>query len=66
MTPIEQVENRLPEKRKALLHHLRANDWNVVSVDDTESDWALNEKWQIESTRENKGATLINALVFQI
>ena len=58
MTPIEQVENRLPEKRKALLHHLRANDWNVVSVDDTESDWALNEKWLIESSRENKGATL--------
>ena len=52
MKRIEQIENRLPEKRKALLHCLRANNWTVVGIDDSESDWALDEKWLIESTRE--------------
>jgi hypothetical protein len=58
MKHIEQIERHLPEKRRALLHCLRANNWKVVGVDDTESDWALNEKWLIESTRECKGAVL--------
>jgi len=58
MKHIEQIEKHLPEKRKALLLCLRANNWKVVGIDDTESDWALDEKWLIESTRENKGAAL--------
>lgn len=58
MKHIEQIEKHLPEKRKALLRCLRTNNWEVVGIDDTESDWALDEKWLIESTRENKGATL--------
>lgn len=58
MKPIEQIEKHLPEKRKALLHCLRANNWKVIGIDDTESDWVLDEKWLIESTRENKGAAL--------
>src|SRR5690349_4099718 len=59
MKQIEQIEKHLPEKRKALLHCLRANNWKVVGIDDTESDWALDEEWLIESTRENKRAALI-------
>ena len=58
MKNIEQIEKHLPEKRKALLHCLRANNWKVVAIDDAESDWAFDEKWLIESTRENKGAAL--------
>ncbi|MEZ6142222.1 MAG: hypothetical protein R3B84_16815 [Zavarzinella sp.] len=58
MKHVEQIEKHLPEKRKALLHCLRANNWRVVGVDDRESDWALGEKWLIESTSENKGAAL--------
>lgn len=58
MKRIEQIEKHLTEKRKALLHCLRANNWKVVGVDDTDSDWVLDEKWLIESTRENKGAAL--------
>jgi hypothetical protein len=58
MKHIEQIEERLPAKRKALLHCLRTNDWDVVAIDDTESDWAIDEKWLIESTRGNKTATL--------
>ncbi len=58
MKHIGQIEKHLPGKRKALLQCLRANNWRVVGIDDTESDWALDEKWLIESTRENKGAAL--------
>jgi hypothetical protein len=58
MKRIEHIEKHLPEKRKALLHCLRAHNWRVVGIDDTESDWALDEQWLIESTRENKGAAL--------
>lgn len=58
MKRIEQIEKHLPAKQKALLHCLRENGWEVVGVDDTESDWALGDKWLIESTRENKGASL--------
>lgn len=58
MKRIEHIEKHLPEKRRALLHCLRAHNWNAVEIDDTESDWALDEKWLIESTRENKGAAL--------
>jgi hypothetical protein len=56
---IEQVEKHLIEKRKSLLQCLLANNWRVVGIDgDTESDWAVAEKWLIESTRENRGAAL--------
>src|SRR5262249_39623132 len=58
MKRIEQLEKPLPDKRKALLHRLRAHDWEVIAVDDEDSDRALDEKWLIESTRENKGAAL--------
>lgn len=58
MKHIESIEKHLPDGRKALLHCLRAHNWEVVGIDDTESDWALDEKWLIESTRENKGAAL--------
>jgi hypothetical protein len=58
MKRIDQIEKHLPEKRKALLHCLRAHHWEVVGVDDEESDWALDERWLIESTRENRGAAL--------
>ena len=58
MRQIEQIEKHLPEKRKALLHCLREHDWIVAGIDDEDSDWALDEKWLIESTRENKGAAL--------
>ena len=58
MKQIEQIEKHLPEKRKALLRCLRENDWRVIGVDDADSDWALEEKWLIESTRENRGAAV--------
>jgi hypothetical protein len=58
MKRIDQIEKHLPDKCKALLHCLRAHDWQVVGVDDEESDWALAERWLIESTRENRGAAL--------
>ena len=58
MKQIEQIEKHLPAKRKALLHRLREHCWKVIGIDDTGSDWALEEKWLIESTRESRGATL--------
>ncbi len=58
MKHIEQIEKHLPEKRKALLRYLTTDSWEVVGIDDTESDWALDEKWLIRSTRENKGVAL--------
>ena len=58
MKHIDQIEKHLPDKRKALLHSLREHNWKVVGVDDAESDWALDEKWLIESKRENKGVGL--------
>jgi len=58
MKHIEHIEKQLPDKRKALLHSLREHNWNVVGIDDENSDWALDEKWLIESTREHKGAGL--------
>ena len=56
---IEDIEKHLPPKRKVILHCLRANDWNVFEVSDEGTDWALDQKWLIESTRQNKGATLV-------
>ncbi len=58
MKRIEHIEKQLPDKRKALLHSLREHNWKVVGIDDADSDWALDEKWLIESTRENKGVGL--------
>lgn len=58
MNCIEHIEKQLPEKRKALLHSLREHNWKVVGIDDADPDWALDQKWLIESTRENKGAGL--------
>lgn len=58
MKRIEDIEKHLPQKRRALLHCLREHNWEVVGVDDEDSDWALDEKWQIESTRESKGAAV--------
>ena len=52
-------EKHLPDKRKALLHSLREQNWKVVGVDDADSDWAYEEKWLIESIRQNKGAQLV-------
>jgi hypothetical protein len=51
-------EKHLPQNRKALLHCLRTHGWEVTGVDESEAEWALDVKWMIESTRENKGATL--------
>jgi hypothetical protein len=59
MKRIEHIEKHLPNKRKALLHCLRAHNWHVVGFEDAESDWALDEKWLIESARENKATSLI-------
>ena len=58
MNRIEHIEKQLSDKRKALLHSLREHNWKVVEIDDADSDWALDEKWLIESMRENKGAEL--------
>ena len=58
MKRIEHIEKHLPDKRKALLHSLREHNWKVVGIDDSDSGCALDEKWLIESTRENKGAAL--------
>ena len=58
MKPIEHVENHLSDKRKALLHSLRTHHWEVVGVDDADADWALDEKWLIESNRENRGVAM--------
>ena len=52
---IEDIEKHLPSKRKALLYSLRENNWEVVRIDDEGSDWGYDQKWVIESTRENKG-----------
>ncbi len=54
----EKKEKHLPQKRKALLHRLRENNWMLVGIDDSDSDWALDEKWLIESTCESKGLAL--------
>ena len=51
-------EKHLAQNRKALLHSLRTHGWEVTGVEDSEADWALDVKWIVESTRENKGATL--------
>jgi len=59
MVRIEEIEKQLPVKRKTLLTRLRENNWKVVNVDGDYSDWALDEKWLIESVRENKGFRLI-------
>ncbi|MDA7493006.1 hypothetical protein N8510_02805 [bacterium] len=58
MKRIEHIEKQLPDKRKALLRSLREHNWKVVEIDDANSDWALDQKWLIESTRENKGGAL--------
>ena len=59
MHGIEQIEKHLPDKRKMLLRSLRTHNWDVVSVDDDNvDDWALDQRWLIESTRENKGVRL--------
>jgi len=57
MKPLDD-EKHFPAKRKALLHRLREHNWDVIGVDDSEADWALDVKWVIESSRENKGSTL--------
>ena len=59
MVRIEEIEKQLPVKRKTLLIRLRENHWKVVNVDSDYSDWALDDKWLIESVRENKGFRLI-------
>ncbi|TCI84852.1 hypothetical protein [Tenacibaculum sp. M341] len=59
---IESIEKQLPPKRKNLLHLLRHNDWEVIEISyDCHSDnyyWAFDQKWIIESRRENYGFTL--------
>jgi hypothetical protein len=59
MQSINELEKHLPPKRKALLHALREHGWEVIGVDTSGLDWALDMKWSIQSIRENKGATLI-------
>ncbi|HYF48443.1 MAG TPA: hypothetical protein VEJ63_03505 [Planctomycetota bacterium] len=67
MKSIDEIEKHLPPKRKVLLHALRKHNWEVIGVDDSALNWALDMKWTIQSTlkwsiqsnRENKGATLI-------
>jgi hypothetical protein len=58
MHQIENNEKHMPAKRKSLLIKLREHNWKVLGVDDKDSDWALDEKWLIESTKENQGFTL--------
>ncbi len=58
MQPIETIERNLPDKRKSLLRLLRTHNWHVVEFDDAEADWALDSKWLIESTHEEKGYRL--------
>lgn len=55
---IEDIEKQLPAKRKAFLLALRSNDWKVVAISCEEADWAFDEKWIIESTRQRKGFSL--------
>ena len=55
MRKIEIIEKHLPSKRKELLYYLRENNWKVVEINDEYSDWAYDEKWIVESTRENYG-----------
>ncbi len=55
MKQIEQIEKHLPAKQKALLYSLRAHNWKVTGIDEGTQDWALEEKWVIESTAENIG-----------
>lgn len=58
MKPIESVEKHLPQQRKVLLHSLRSQGWEVMWTDDSDASWSLQEKWSIESTRENRGIAL--------
>ena len=58
MKQIIELEKQLEPKRKSVLYALRDNNWDVTGVENEFSDWALDEKWFIESTRENKGYSL--------
>ncbi len=55
MKYITDIEKNLPPKRKTLLYNLRKNNWEVVKISNDFSDWIYDEKWIVESTRENKG-----------
>lgn len=59
MKTIEEIEKGLPTSYKTVLYGLRENNWDVISIDDDNSDWALDHKWIIQSTRENKGFILV-------
>lgn len=58
MNKITVIEKSLASKRRSLLYCLRENNWDVIEINDDYADWAYDEKWVIESTRENKGFTL--------
>lgn len=55
MKKIEHIEKQLPPKRKELLYAIRENNWEVIEINDEYSDWAYDEKWIVQSTRENFG-----------
>lgn len=57
-TNIKDIEKNLPPKRKSLLYSLRDNNWRVIEVNDEcyhECDWSFDQRWIIESKRENYG-----------
>ena len=58
MKDIEEIEKHLETNRKTLLFSLRKNNWTVSGVEEICSRWDLDEKWFIQSARENKGFSI--------
>ena len=58
MKSIEEIEKHLEINRKTLLFSLRDNNWAINGVEEECSRWDLDEKWFIQSERENKGFSI--------
>ena len=50
----DKIKN-LSSNQKLLLYALRANNWEVISMENQFSDWYLDKIWIIESQKESWG-----------